>query len=188
MTNQERNRYKVKQLILYIATKMEDAPRFGSVKLNKVLYRADHEAYRQLGRKLTTYNYRKQELGPTLDAYVHVLGEMERDEQIEFVAQPAGRQTEQRPMARTTPDPNVFSAAELAIIDSEIERAWNTTGRGVTAEEHGTAAWYATGMGELIDPDLFLVEDPRVMIPLSDAEEEHAQAVLQRYLAGARAT
>jgi hypothetical protein len=185
MKIQDRNRYKVKQFILYIAKKMEGAKFFGSVKLNKVLYRADHEAYRQLGKKITTYNYRKQAMGPTLDAYLHVVGEMVVDGQLEMEARPAGMQTEQRPKAKEEPDLGVFTDKERAIIDSEIERAWEITAREIIEEEHATAAWYATKMGGVIHPSLFLVEDPGVIVPLTDAEEAHAESSLRLYLAGA---
>jgi hypothetical protein len=186
MKIQDRNRYKVKQLILYIAKEMEEAKYFGSVKLNKVLYRADHEAFRQLGKKITTYNYRKQTYGPTLDAYPHVIGEMALDGQLEMEPRPVGGgKIEQRPKAKEEPDMAVFTAKERTVIDSEIKRAWNTTAKDIVEEEHVTAAWYATKMGEVIQSSLFLAEDPGVTIPLTDAEEAHAKEALRHYFAGA---
>jgi len=185
MRIQDNNRYKVKQFILYVASKMEQAKRFGSVKLNKVLYRADHEAYRQFGQKITTYSYQKNKLGPTLYAYPHVVREMEEDGQLGWESRLAGRQTERRPIAKTQPDLRVFLAHELAIIDQEIERAWSSSGRGVSNEEHETAAWFATKTGERILTELTLVEDPGVIIPLSDEEQKLADAALQRFFARA---
>jgi hypothetical protein len=185
MKIQDRNRYKVKQFVLYIAKAMEEAKFFGSVKLNKVLYRADHEALRQLGKKITTYNYRKQALGPTLDAYLHVVGEMVLDGQLEMEARPAGTQTEQRPKAKEEPDLAVFTAKEKAIMDSEIQRAWEITARDIIEEEHATAAWYATKMGGVIQSSLFLVENPGTIVSLTDAEEAHAKEALRLYSAGA---
>jgi hypothetical protein len=70
------NRYRMKQLILYIADRLKEADHLGATKLNKVLYRADHEAFRLLGRKITTFRYQKNKLGPTLCAFKHLTEEM----------------------------------------------------------------------------------------------------------------
>jgi len=177
------NRYKVKQFILYIAKKMNSAERFGEAKLNKVLYRADHEALRQLGRKITTYNYQKNNYGPTLSAYKPLLQEMATAGLIAWETRPAGQQVENRPCAVGEPDMDVFLPEEVSIIDQEIERAWSSSGRGVSDEEHETAAWYATRRGSPINSSLTLVEDPRVIIPLSDDERQMADAALSRFFA-----
>ena len=44
---------KMKELILYLAARSEDDPRFSSTKLNKLLFYCDFTAYRQLGRSIT---------------------------------------------------------------------------------------------------------------------------------------
>src|SRR5262245_49522903 len=111
------SRYKVKQFILYVIARMAEAERLGSVKLNKVLYRADHEAYRQLGRKITSYRYQKNKLGPTLTAFLHVTEEMEAEGLMRWESRPVGRKAENRPVATGEPDLDVFSREEIAIID-----------------------------------------------------------------------
>lgn len=182
------NRYKVKQFILYVVSKMAAAERLGAVKLNKVLFRADHEALRLLGRKITTYQYQKNKLGPTLYAFKHIVREMEGDQQLAWELRDVGgraERPEQRPIAKAEPDVEALSPEERAIIDREIERALAATGTQVSDEEHQTAAWFATRTGELINPELTLVEDPRVIIPLSDAEEQRARAALERFRARA---
>ncbi len=55
---------KFRELFLYIAESCAEDPRFGAVKLNKILYYADFEAYRRLGEPITGDTYRKLSEGP----------------------------------------------------------------------------------------------------------------------------
>jgi len=194
MTSQERNRYKLKQLILYVAREMEDAEYFGVTKLNKILFRVDHAAFRQLGRKLTTFQYQKNVNGPTLLAFKHVTGELVRDGEAKLESRPIGARRSGRPVhdeqrlrVLVEPDTDVFTTAEMAIIDRELARARSRSGTKVSDEEHETAAWYATRSGEIIDPKLTLVEDPGVKIPLNEDEERRASAAIERFRARAGA-
>jgi len=41
---------KFRELILYIARKSEDDPKFGAVKLNKILFFSDFAAFRAFGK------------------------------------------------------------------------------------------------------------------------------------------
>jgi len=50
--------------VLYLSQRSADDPGFGMVKLNKLLYRADFEAYRLLGHSITGAVYEKQDFGP----------------------------------------------------------------------------------------------------------------------------
>ncbi len=52
----------------------------------------------------------------------------------------------------------------------------------VSAEEHETAAWYPTRMGETIKPELSFVEAPKDLIPFSHEEEERARVAIERFL------
>jgi hypothetical protein len=78
-------------------------------------------------------------------------------------------------------DEAAFTAEEFALIDEEIRRAYDLTARQVSDEEHVTAVWFATRMGENIPPELAFVEDPGVIIPLSDEEQKWADAAIEQY-------
>jgi len=179
------DRSRLKQLILYVASRMKDAEFFGTTKLNKVLFRAEHTAYRELGHKLTSFRYQKNSMGPTLRAFVPFTRDMVDEGLITFDIRRLGYAEEHRVVALARPDMTAFSQQERDIIDREIERAWNLTAAQVSEEEHETAAWYATRMGETIRPELSFVEDPGSPIPFSHEEEERARIAIQRYLARA---
>jgi hypothetical protein len=180
------SRYRLKQLILHIAERTQAADFFGATKLNKVLYRSELAAYRELGHKLTEFHYQKNRMGPTLRAFQPVTTEMEGAGLIAWESRMHGRAEEKRIRALVAPDLTVFSDQEIAIVDAEIQRAWDLTGTQVSAEEHQTAAWYATRMNETVKPELSFVEDPAQVMPLSDVEQERAAAAIERYLARAR--
>lgn len=179
MSRTQSSRSRLKQLILYISSKMGEAEFFGVTKLNKVLYRAEHAAYRELGHKLTSFQYQKNERGPTLRAFLPVMAEMKDEGLIDWEI----RSDEKRVRPLASPDMGSFSPRETAIIDREIARAWSLTATQISEEEHATAAWFATKMGETIRPELALVEDPGNIIPLTDDEEDRAKAAIERYRA-----
>lgn len=185
MVEQDPSRYRLKQLILYIADKLRGADSFGESKLNKILYRSELAAFRELGKTLTAYRYIKNRYGPTLRAYMHITREMEDEGLISWQVRRQRALNERRPEPLRSWDPTVFSPDELVLVDQEIERARPLTAKEISDEEHQTAAWYATQMGEVIKPELAFVEDPGVMIPLTDEEEEWARSAIEEYLAGA---
>jgi len=175
------NRYRLKQMILYIADRMKGAEFFGQTKLNKILYRAEFAAYRELGHMLTGYNYQKNFKGPTLRAFVPVTKEMVTEGLLAWEEHRQGPEgVELRADPQVKADLAPFQEAELAIIDREINSAWDLSGRGISDEEHRTAAWYATKTGETIRPQLAFVEDPDKQIPLSEAEEKRATRTYER--------
>src|ERR1041384_212988 len=56
--------HKFRELVLYIADRCQDDPRFGATKLNKILFYADFLHYGESGTPLTGATYRKLEHGP----------------------------------------------------------------------------------------------------------------------------
>lgn len=182
------SRYKLKQLILFIAARLQDAEFFGSTKLNKILYRAEYRAYRELGVKLTTFKYQKNEHGPTLRAFVPVTSEMENEGLIAWeYRELRGGAREDRVRPTNEADMAVFNRPQIRIVEEEIERARAQTAGQVSEEEHTTAAWYACVLGEEIPPELTFVEDPVNIIPFSDGEHTRAAAAIERYRARAAA-
>jgi hypothetical protein len=178
------DRYKLKQAILYIAERTQPADAFGAVKMNKVLYRAQCAALQE-GRPLTAFHFQKNAMGPTLRAYMPITREMEQEGLISLEFRPMGSKKETRIRPLVAADMRSFSKREIEILNEEIERAWTLTAKQISDEEHETAAWYATFTGETIRPELSLVEDPGILIPLSDEERKRAHAAVERFRARA---
>lgn len=176
------HRAKLKQVILYIASRMRGADSFGSTKLNKVLYRAYCAAFRE-GRTLTTFKFQKNANGPTLLAYKPLTDEMRQEGLLGWEERTVGRVSERRPIPQVEPDLRFLSAREMEILDQEIERAWSLTARQISDEEHRTAAWHATAPGEVILPELSFVEDPGTDIPQDEETYQWAYAAVERFRA-----
>lgn len=65
---------KRRELILYLASRSEEDPRFSSTKLNKLLFYCDFTAYRQLGQSITGHGYQKLQFGPAPKAMLPIRG------------------------------------------------------------------------------------------------------------------
>ena len=72
----EYDKSKMRELILYIARAQADDPTFGRVKLAKLLYFADNEAFVRLERPITGATYQKLPEGPAAREFVPLRDEM----------------------------------------------------------------------------------------------------------------
>lgn len=69
----------LKQLILYISSKVANRPNFGETLLNKLLYFADFDYCEWNGEVLTGTTYIKQPFGPVPDGMKNILHEMQEE-------------------------------------------------------------------------------------------------------------
>ena len=167
---------KFRELVLYIADKSKEDPRFGAVKLNKLLYYSDFEAYRRLGESITGANYQKLSEGP---APAQMLPQRRvvldlGDGVMEY--RPYFTGTQHRLVAQRKPDEDYFDTEELEIVDQVIEGMWHMTAREVSEFSHGELGWQAARLGEVIPyQTAWLSSDP-----VSQEAEEYATALSSR--------
>ena len=156
------NRGKLKELVLFFAQESERASDegFGMVKLNKLLYRADFEAYRRRGRSMTGETYEKQEFGPVARDLLRVLDELAAAGRLRWQTIPRGDNTRKVPGLtddfEAQPDLSLFDAEERQIIAETLEELSPHGGRSASewsheqsagwnvAAEYGDAIEYAT--------------------------------------------
>src|SRR5437660_10500981 len=69
-------RQRLRELILYIADRSKDDPKFGATKLNKILYFSDFVSFREYGEPITGAMYMRLENGPAPMHLVPVRNEM----------------------------------------------------------------------------------------------------------------
>jgi hypothetical protein len=170
----EFKRGKFKELVLYLAqvSEREQDQGFGMVKLNKLLYRADFEGFRRLGRSITGETYEKQEYGPVARDLPIVLDELAADGRLYWQFVPRGTHTRKVPTAaearEAQPDLTVFSDAERQVIESTLLELATYGGRTVSEWSHERSAGWnlARAYGDAIDYDTaFISTDP---IPPAD--------------------
>lgn len=176
------NEQKLKELVLYVAGKCYEDPSFGAVKLNKILYFSDFEAYAAWGRPITGAVYRKREHGPCPARIQSVKKELERsDDAYEYLNPlPAGKQ-QKRLLARRLPKYSCFLPEEISLVDTVIFKLWGKTAVEVSDMTHKHAGWkYAKMNGEIPYHTAFL---PRVgeMHPLTEAEQAWVRTVVEQF-------
>lgn len=116
------NLEKLKQLVIYIANKSKDDENFGMIKLNKLLYFSDFEAYRMLGKSITEIEYRKLEEGPVPFSIQEAMDELSDFGLIKVEQIRRFKYTQFKTIPTAEADTELFAPEELEIVDRIIEQ------------------------------------------------------------------
>ncbi len=141
---------KFRELLLYVAEKSADDPRFGAVKLNKILYYSDFGAYRILGHSISGDDYQHLEEGP---APVHLLTarkELIEDGDAKLVTRSYFARPQQVLVAERRANTQTLTSEELDIVDQVIEALLEYDGRQVSDLSHQEFGWKTTNEREVI--------------------------------------
>lgn len=172
----ELDRAKLKDLVLYFARESAKDEGFGMVKLNKLLYRADFEAYRLLGRSITGETYEKQEWGPVGRHVPIVLDELGAAGYLRWQFMERGEHTQKIPTATEVPDLSQFQSEELQLISEVLAELLPYGGKSVSEWSHqASAGWRVVDIGEEIPYETSLIASES---PPEKAVEQLRQRVL----------
>ena len=144
--SQKFNRGKFKEMVLYFAERSAELKDdgFGMVKLNKLLYRADFEAYRTLGHAITGETYERQEFGPVARDLPIVLDELGASGRLRWEHIPAGPHIRDVPNAldhdEAAPDWRVFSKDELSVMERALTELATLGGKAASDWSHEQSA------------------------------------------------
>lgn len=152
---------KFKEAILYICAKSEQDPRFGAVKLNKILFYADFRAYTQLGMPITCATYQHLPEGPAPKEMLPMRAELEAEERLRIETRVYFNRQQKRPVALRAAALSVFSGPEVAILDAAIEYLAGKDATEASEVSHREWAWKLTDESEDIPYGLaWLSPDP----------------------------
>jgi hypothetical protein len=153
------DRGKFKELVVHLCASAEQAgdEGFGMVKLNKLLYHSDFEAFRLLGHPITGETYEKQEFGPVARHLPIVLDELAASGRLKWQSIPRGPHT--RKVPTVTPDPDAvadigqFASDELQVIRAAEKELSAHGGRSASewSHEHSAGWRMARKYGDEID-------------------------------------
>ena len=163
---------RFKELVLYLAARSSDDPGFGSVKLNKLLFFADFEAYRTLGHPLTGAHYQKLRWGPAAIEFLPLQDELLSDGLATVETRERGGYEQRVTIAIAEPDLRLFSPEEIAVVDRVLERLREHGAVGVSQLSHQrSAGWNLVEEGEIIPYDTAFIsmDEPSVQL------REHAE-------------
>lgn len=145
------NSAKLKELVLYLAEASANDEGFGMVKLNKLLFRADFEAFRLLGHSITGATYEKQEYGPVARELPLALDELAAKGHIIWRRVESGPYQRKVPTAIERSDQTLFTHTEREVIQSALSELASHGGKSVSEWSHETSAgWRAKRIGEEI--------------------------------------
>ena len=150
---------RLRAAILYVAERSKGAERFGVIKLNKIIWRTDFEAFACRGIPVTGREYKRLELGPAPREMPHLLRDMRMKGEVTTERIELGNGLEEhRTRALITPDVALFSPDDLSYLDRSIQYYWNKTGVDASDDSHG-AAWLSRNNGDLMPYELAHLSD-----------------------------
>jgi Protein of unknown function (DUF4065) len=132
---------RLRELILYIADKCREAPRFGKVMLNKILWKADFDAFAKRGVPVTGRSYQRLKAGPAAIEMPPMLAEMFERGELDIVRADSGDRVVEE---RLTPTRGAklrlyFTDDDIAFVDAAIQCFWGMTVAEASDESHGMA-------------------------------------------------
>lgn len=131
---------RLEELILYIASRMEQDQHVGRgrIKLAKLLYRIDFEAYARWGQSVSGTRYHADRLGPVpsgeLLATRDLIAQGRFDWRNEWDKQ-------ELPIALDAPQLDVFAPREVALADEQLDLYREVSGDAMVEEAHRFAGW-----------------------------------------------
>jgi hypothetical protein len=139
---------RLRQLVIYVADKCQTADRFGGIKLNKILWKADFDAFAARQIPVTGRRYQRERLGPIPKEMLPLRRDMEREGVISIELIDFGDGIiEHRTIPLIPPDLALFSQSDIQFVDEAIRYYWNMTGMESSDDSHGVA-WRTRANGE----------------------------------------
>jgi uncharacterized phage-associated protein len=151
------NENKFRELLLFIARRSEGDPRFGAIKLNKLLFYSDFLAYLTLGHPITGQPYFALENGPAPRYLVRVREQMVKSKEIAISRKTTLSGVQERVLALREPDPNKFTPAEIALVTKVLDVCRSQSGTELSELSHRFAGWRLAGDKEDIPYEVALV-------------------------------
>ncbi len=152
---------RLREAILYVCAKCEQASFFGLTKLNKILWFADFTSFAERAQPVTGRQYQRLSFGPAPVEMLPLLAEMQNSGEIEIETSRILDFDERRPRALVTADLRNFSPSDLAYLDRAIERLWNLSAHSVSDLSHGVA-WSSRSNGDPMPYQLSYLSDAKL--------------------------
>lgn len=151
-------RDRLRELILYIAERSQDDPKFGATKLNKILYYSDFVSFREYGEPITGAQYMKLDKGPAPTHLVPVRKEMLASGEIALESRQyyTYQQTVLKPLRK--PNLQVFKARDIALVDAIIRELRQLDASELSDLSHNRA-WQIANEREAIPYEAIFLSD-----------------------------
>jgi hypothetical protein len=151
------NDAKLCELILFIAQRSANDERFGSVKLNKLLFFSDFLAFVKLGSSITGHEYFRLPKGPAPRQMLPTLKHLVVERDLAIADRDYHGRRQKVPVALRRPKLSLFSAEEVAVITEVLESLRNKNAKGISTLSHLFSGRKLAGEREKIPYEVALV-------------------------------
>ena len=170
------NEKKFKELVLYVARRLESDERGGATMLNKVLYFSEFIHLRRHGQPITGVEYQKLANGPAPRRLLPVRDDLIRDGAAAIKREHVFEYEQHRLVALREADLAAFSGSEIAVVDEIIDRFRGMSAEQISDLSHDEAAWDQLELGDVIPYDTAFLVKPA----LTPGIRDHALGLLER--------
>ena len=132
---------KFKQVLLYVLQQIGAKPNVGETVLYKLLYFIDFDFYEKYEEQLMGLTYIKNTHGPTPREFKVVVDEMVTAGQVDTVKAKHFTYTQKKYLPVQRPDLNQLSGAELAMVDSVLDRYSDLSAAQLSELTHQDTPW-----------------------------------------------
>lgn len=158
---------RLRELILYVSARSVGMEKFGSIKLNKIIWKADFSAFLERALPVTGRAYQRLRWGPAPIEMQPLLAEMAQDELIRFDLTNFGQDSdgrdiiEKRVVALVEPSLRWFSPNDLSFVDAAIEYYRSMSGTETSDDSHGVS-WGSRADGDPIPYEAVYLSDKKL--------------------------
>lgn len=160
---------KLRELILLIAEWSAADPKFGSIKLNKLLFHCDFSAYLTYGAPITGQEYFALKQGPAPRRLVPITEQMKKKEELAYQNVTYYGYRQKRPIALRQANVGVFSSRDVYIVRQTVQRFWAKSATEISDESHLFLGWKVAQERETIPYSTALIGNR----PPTQNEREH---------------
>ena len=130
---------RLREIVIFVSVECASAEYFGLVKLNKIIWRADFQAFARRGVPVTGRQYQRLSKGPAAIEMLPVLNELQSEGAIRLEGRIVIDYPEKRPVALVRPNLRLFSEDDMHYVREAIKHYWSMTGAETSDESHGMA-------------------------------------------------
>ncbi len=166
----EKDLEKFKQVLLYVLGKVGSKPNVGETVLHKLLYFIDFDYYEKFEENLIGATYIKNHHGPTSVELKDIIGDMQKNREIEAVKSQYFKYEQKKYLPIKRPNLDAFSAREIEHIDDVLARLSDKNAREIESYSHEDIPWKVAGDGKPLSYESVFYRDEHYSVRNYDDE------------------
>ncbi|MFH1780451.1 MAG: type II toxin-antitoxin system antitoxin SocA domain-containing protein [Candidatus Nealsonbacteria bacterium] len=159
-----KNLDKFKQVLLYVLSKVGGKSNVGETVLHKLLYFIDFDYYEKFEENLMGATYIKNQHGPTSIELGTVIGDMQKNGEIEAVKSRYFKYDQKKYLPLKRPNLNNLSAQEIGHIDDVLARLSDKNAKEIENYSHEDIPWKVAKDGQPLSYESVFYRDERYSV------------------------